>query len=118
LNSAAHVRASTMPLTPSPWARWKRSTAARVIGPKMPSGVTATWRWIATTAGPTSPKRSSCVRPPVAAAREDRSSPESTAPERPEPDEVPPRDTLLAKAGITGAASIAAPTASDVPLRR
>jgi hypothetical protein len=106
-----------MPLTARPWSRWKRSTAARVIGPKMPSCATPTWRWMATTAGPTSPKRRSCVRPPVAAASDDRSRPESTPPERPEPDE-PPRETLLAKAGITGAASIAAPTASDVPLRR
>src|SRR3954469_4793051 len=60
-----------MPLTPSPWARWKRSTPARVIGPKIPSAATPTWRWIAATAGPTSPKRRSCVRPPVAGASEE-----------------------------------------------
>jgi hypothetical protein len=42
LNSAAHVRASTTPLTASPCTRWKRSTAPRVIGPKIPSAVTPT----------------------------------------------------------------------------
>jgi hypothetical protein len=115
LNSAAHVRASTMPVTDSECSRWKRSTAPCVIGPKMPSAVTPTWRWVAETAGPTSPKRSNCTRPPVAAASDEVSSATSA---RPPADRAPPFPRDPAKAGITGAASIAAPTASDVPLRR
>src|SRR6185503_17646551 len=62
-----------------------------------------------------SPKRSNCVRPPVAAATEEVSRAASVRPPEPPP---PPRDGPPAKAGTTGAASIAAPTASDVPLRR
>src|SRR6185436_9873185 len=103
---------------PRPWAPWKRSTAPRVIGPKIPSAVTPTWRWIAVTAGPTSPNRSNSVRPPVAADSDDVSTGASARPPCPDPPfGLPPRETP-ANAGTTGAASIAAPTAIDVPLRR
>jgi hypothetical protein len=39
---AAHVRASTSPVARSPQRSWKRITAARVIGPKIPSASTPT----------------------------------------------------------------------------
>src|SRR4029079_12232106 len=55
LNSAVHVRASARPVTGRPARPWKRSTAPRVIGPKIPSSSTPTWRCTAATAAPVSP---------------------------------------------------------------
>src|SRR3954454_4380229 len=115
LKTAAHVRASTTPLGDRPCDRWKRATAARVNGPKMPSAAVPTRACTAATAGPASPNCNSCVRPPVAAATDAV----STAPSGRDPAPPPPRlEDEAANAGTTGAASIAAPTASDVPLRR
>src|SRR3954471_17298168 len=54
----AHVLASTAPVTGSPLRAWKRSIAPRVIGPKIPSSSTPTWRWTATTVSPVSPSDS------------------------------------------------------------
>jgi hypothetical protein len=54
-NSAVQVRVSTSPVTGRPQRSWKDSTAPRVIGPKMPSSSTPTWRWTAATAAPVSP---------------------------------------------------------------
>ena len=54
------------------WRRWKRFTARSVIGPKTPSAVMPSCRWIARTAEPRSPRLTitslEAVAPPEAVA--------------------------------------------------
>ncbi len=110
LNSAVQVRASTSPVTFSPYFDWKRSTAPRVIGPKMPSSSTPTWRWTATTAAPVSP---SDTRAFAGRWIADRFGTVAAATVRPPPDEA-----TAANGAATGPAAIDALTASAAPFLR
>jgi hypothetical protein len=111
LNSAAHVLASTSPVAGRPQRDWNCSTAPRVIGPKIPSSSTPTWRWIATTTAPVSPSDTSA---PDGRWIELRADVDAVATER-DPD---PEDATATSGRTVGPAAIDAVTASVAPLRR
>src|SRR5215204_4988534 len=98
LNSAVQVRASTLPVTGSLCRDWKRETAPRVIGPKMPSVATPTSRCTATTAAPVSPSDTS---DPEGSEIADRGGTTSAA----EPD-GPPARASAANGAATGPTAI------------
>ena len=54
--SARDVIGPTTPSTSSPWAAWKRRTAARVTGPNSPSAAIPSARWTAATPSPSLPR--------------------------------------------------------------
>src|SRR5262249_17730279 len=85
--------------------------APRVIGPKIPSSSTPTWRWIATTTAPVSPSDTSAPLGRWIELRAGALTAEATEPEDP--------DVASAATGSTdGPAAIDAVTASVAPLRR
>src|SRR4051794_34199274 len=107
---AVQVFASTSPVAGSPDLDWKRVTARRVIGPKMPSSSTPTWRWTATTAAPVSPS-------------ETRASDGSEIADRggtiaPGAEEPPLTEASAANGAAVGPAAIDAETTTAAPLRR
>ncbi|HWK25236.1 MAG TPA: hypothetical protein VNS09_01660 [Solirubrobacter sp.] len=110
-NSAVHVRASTVPVTVSPYRFWKDATAARVIGPKIPSSSTPTCRCTAATAAPVSPKETSDVEGIETTDRSDEDDADAAAGPR-------PADASAANGDATGPAAIEALTANAAPLRR
>ena len=111
LNSACHVRASTSPVTASPIRDWKRSTAPRVIGPKIPSSSTPTSRWTATTFSPTSPYATRAPDGNEIADRDGATAPAAAA-------ESPPDRATAASGESVGPAAIDALTTTAAPFRR
>ena len=110
LNSAVQVRASTLPVTGSPYRFWNSETAPRVIGPKIPSSSTATWRWTAATAAPVSPND---TRDPEGISIADRGEADPVATDFP-----PPVEASAANGAAAGPAAIEAVTARAAPFRR
>ena len=113
LNSAVQVLASTAPVTGRPMRCWKRETAPRVIGPKIPSSSTPTSRWTAATASPVSPYETSEF---------DGSSIADRCPEDPDEavaiDRGPLPEAAAANGAAVGPAAIEAVTAIAAPFRR
>src|SRR4051794_2973184 len=106
---AIHVPLSTLPVCDRPAWRWKRRTASRVCGPKMPSSINPSACWILRTAEPSEPNFSS--------ERGGAGRPRSSPPV-PLVGAEPSRPRAAAKLGRTGVVSSAALIASDTPLRR